>query len=67
MPRKPTGSGLKESPLPEFADYNNRIVPITPLRMELSQLQKDGLDTIPLGELLRIIARVIRGDQNGNV
>jgi hypothetical protein len=50
-----------------FNDYNNRIVPITPLRMELSQLQKDGLDTIPLGELLRIIARIIKDNQDGTV
>jgi ribosomal 50S subunit-associated protein YjgA (DUF615 family) len=52
---------------PSFIDYNNRIVPITPLRMELSQLQKDGLDTIPLGELLRTIARVIKENKGGTV
>jgi ribosomal 50S subunit-associated protein YjgA (DUF615 family) len=52
---------------PSFTDYNNRIVTITPLRMELSQLQKDGLDAIPLGELLRIIARVIKENQSGTI
>jgi len=48
----------------EIKDFNVISVPLTPLRMEIALLQKEGLEVMPLGELLRVIAKVIK---NGNV
>ena len=48
---------------PTFTDYNKFIVPIAPLRVGLAQLQKDGFDAMPLGELLLIIARIMKDDK----
>ena len=56
----PPGLATSSGGDPPFEDYNKIFVPITQMRMELSQFQKDGFDTIPLGELLRLIARVIK-------
>jgi len=49
-----------------FEDYNHILVPLTPLRMELSRIQKEyETDTLPLGELLKTIAGVIKNDRTG--
>jgi hypothetical protein len=44
----------------KIEDFNGINVPLGPLRMEIALLQKEGLETMPLGELLRIVARIIK-------
>jgi hypothetical protein len=48
---------------PAFTDYNKISVPIAFLRLELAQLNREGFETIPLGELLKIVTRAIQYDK----
>ena len=43
-----------------YADYNHIDVPLVPVRMEIAAIQKDGFTSMPLGDFLRMIARVIK-------
>jgi hypothetical protein len=43
-----------------FEDFNSIEVPLVPVRMEIAALQKDGFTSMPLGDFLRMVARVIK-------
>ena len=64
MPRKPVRE--REStggfPLPNFEDYNNISVPLSPLRTEIVAYLKADINEIPLGSLLQLIAKVIKSE-----
>lgn len=47
-----------------FEDYNKIAVPIPALRMMLAELQKSGVTEMPLGNLLHMIADLIKREQH---
>lgn len=59
MPRKK--SPPSEERKPEFSDFAPINVPIGVVRLELAQLQKDGLEVMPLSDFLLLVHRCVRG------
>lgn len=44
-------------------DLNTINVPLTPLRMELAKLTKEGVSLYPLGDLILLIRDIVRKDK----
>ena len=63
----------KESEMPVkkkpvlIENFNGIDVPLVPVRMEIAALQKDGFISMPLGDFLQMIARVIKDAKKENV
>jgi hypothetical protein len=45
------------------SDFDHIEVPLGALRMELAQLQKDGIDSMPLGYFLQMLHAVIKRER----
>jgi hypothetical protein len=59
MPRKKPVEPV-ESVAPKFSDFNGIQVPVTPVRLALAALQKEGFDYIPLSDFLLLVHKCVK-------